>query len=343
MFSYFYGSFAFAAACLTAAFFIGFGINLQTAISCVISTAIIATMETTFSVDNSVLNARILRKMSRFWQKMFVTVGIMVAVFGMRIVMPIVIVMISSGKSFHEAFIIATTEPKHFEEILSDCHYLIMGFGFSFLGMVAIDYFTADDNEVQWLGFENFISKTPDILKPFLYVLVIGSSTVLSLHNLSLEQSTPFMISVASGVGLKLFLNLFDRYLGEDFALTVARYGIVGFLYLEVLDASFSFDGLTAAFAVAKDFWVITLGCAIGSMFVRSCTLYMVDHDTLGKLKYLEPAAFYSIAFLVLTMVASVNHIELSELVVGLGSSGIILAGVIHSLKEKNKSELVQV
>ncbi|MFP3409590.1 DUF475 domain-containing protein, partial [Pseudomonas sp. SIMBA_065] len=54
----------------------------------------------------------------------------------------------------------------------------------------------------------------------------------------------------------------------------IMKGGIIGFLYLEVLDASFSFDGVIGAFAITNDVIVIMLGLAIGAMFVRSMTIF---------------------------------------------------------------------
>ena len=340
MFKYLYSTFAITVFCLSASFFIGFNISLAMGLSMLWSTAVIGTMETTFSVDNAVVNSRILKNMTEFWQKMFVTIGIAIAVFGMRFCIPILIIKIASGHTLTESFYIATHNPEEFEQTILGCHYLIMGFGFSFLGLIAIDFFL-NENENYILPFEKYLTQMPNLLKPFVKFAVLVGITVGTLPNLAYEQWLPFMLSVSSGFVLKFVLDLFEMYFGEDFALVVAKRGLIGFLYLEVLDASFSFDGLTSAFAVTKDFWCITLGCAIGSVFVRSLTLYMVDHKTITKLKYLEPAAFYSIAFLVITMALSVNHIELSETTVGIGSSLFIALGVFLSLRH-NKQQALQ-
>jgi hypothetical protein len=64
---------------------------------------------------------------------------------------------------------------------------------------------------------------------------------------------------------------------GGDVGDMVKRGGIGGFLYLEVLDASFSFDGVIGAFAITNDVVIIMLGLAIGAMFVRSLTVYLVE------------------------------------------------------------------
>jgi hypothetical protein len=57
---------------------------------------------------------------------------------------------------------------------------------------------------------------------------------------------------------------------------TMAKAGLSLFLYLEVLDASFSFDGVVGAFALSKNIFIIALGLGIGAMFVRSLTIMLV-------------------------------------------------------------------
>ena len=73
------------------------------------------------------------------------------------------------------------------------------------------------------------------------------------------------------------------------------RSGAASFLYLEVLDASFSFDGVIGAFALSNNLFIIAIGLGIGAMFVRSLTIMLVDKGTLTSYRYLEHGAFYAI------------------------------------------------
>ena len=78
--------------------------------------------------------------------------------------------------------------------------------------------------------------------------------------------------------------------------------GLMGFCYLEVLDASFSLDGVLGAFAITSDIIIIFTGLAIGALYVRSMTIYLVKHKVLSKIKYLEHGAFYAIGFLAVVL-----------------------------------------
>ena len=104
----------------------------------------------------------------------------------------------------------------------------------------------------------------------------------------------------------------------------VVRSGLGAFLYLNVLDASFSLDGVIGAFALTNNMVIIALGLSIGAIFVRSLTVMMVDHGTLSEYRYLEHGAFWAILALAAIMLMSAR-IEVPETVTGL--IGAVLIG----------------
>ena len=81
------------------------------------------------------------------------------------------------------------------------------------------------------------------------------------------------------------------------------------FVYLEVLDATFSFDGVVGAFAFTINLLLILIGMGIGAVVVRELTVKGVD--TIGKYKYLKNGALTSIGFLGLFMLVESFGIEL--------------------------------
>ena len=113
-----------------------------------------------------------------------------------------------------------------------------------------------------------------------------------------------------------------------------AQGGFGAFLYLEVLDASFSFDGVIGAFALTHNLFLIAIGLGIGAMYVRSMTIMLVERRTLSQFRYLEHGAFYSILVLSMIMFAqTLWHIP--ELVTGVLGSGFIglalFSSVLHN------------
>ena len=88
-------------------------------------------------------------------------------------------------------------------------------------------------------------------------------------------------------------------------------------IYLEVLDASFSFDGVIGAFALTHNLFIIAIGLGIGAMYVRSMTIMLVERGTLAEYRFLEHGAFYAIiALSVIMFVQPLMHIP--EVITGL-------------------------
>jgi hypothetical protein len=118
----------------------------------------------------------------------------------------------------------------------------------------------------------------------------------------------------------------------------VKRGGIGAFLYLEVLDASFSFDGVIGAFAITSDVVIIMLGLAIGAMFVRSMTVFLVKQGTLDEFVYLEHGAHYAIGILAVIMLASMKF-HIPELFTGLVGVAFIVASLWSSIRHKKQQQ----
>jgi hypothetical protein len=129
----------------------------------------------------------------------------------------------------------------------------------------------------------------------------------------------------------------------------ISQGSIGGFIYLEVLDASFSFDGVIGSFAITNDVVIIMLGLAIGAMFVRSLTVFLVHKGTLDEFVFLEHGAHYAIGILAVIMFASVQY-EIPEWFTGLSGVAFILVSLwssvryrrrIEAEREQGKAELV--
>ena len=106
------------------------------------------------------------------------------------------------------------------------------------------------------------------------------------------------------------------------------------FMYLEILDASFSFDGVLGAFAITNEVILIAVGLGIGAVWVRSLTVFMVRHGTLDAYKFLEHGAHYAIGILALAMLGSLLY-QVPEAVTGAVGIGLIGASLYSSVKTK--------
>ena len=288
--------------------------------------AVLAILEVSLSFDNAAVNASILKDMDPVWQQRFLTWGIAIAVFGMRIVFPILIVMVAASLGPVDAVRLALSEPAEYQRIVSDAHIGLMGFGGAFLGMVGLSFFFDDEKELNWIGtIERPLAKVADIEAIAIGLVLLA--TWITSTMLSDADALTFVISAIAGLLTFLVVEIVNHVLEPPTPSTgdVARAGFGAFLYLEVLDASFSFDGVIGAFALTNNLIVIAIGLGIGAMFVRSMTVYLVRQGTMSEYRYLEHGAFYAIlALAVIMYINTFAHIP--EVITGL--IGAVLIGL---------------
>jgi len=321
---------------------------------------ILSILEISLSFDNAVINATVLRRMSDFWQKIFLTIGIVIAVFGMRLVFPLVIVWAASGLGPVAALDLALNPPADdaayfangepsYETILTDAHPQIAAFGGMFLLMLFLG-FIFEEREITWLSWlEKPLARIGKLDQ--LSVVVAGIVLVLSGSFLAADDKvSTVMISGVLGMityiavnGLGELFNLPEE--GEEgeevttksggpteFAKATGKAGFFLFLYLEVLDASFSFDGVIGAFAITADPIIIALGLGfVGAMFVRSITVFLVRKGTLSDYVYLEHGAHWAIGALAVILMVSIG-VHINEIITGLVGVFLIGAAFISSL-----------
>lgn len=314
-----------------------------------LSAALIAAMliiiELTFSFDNAIINARTLTTMSPFWQRMFMTVGIVIAVFGMRIVFPILIVMFTSGLPWDQVIGLALNQPDKYAEVLQRAHPSIAAFGGMFLLMLALHFFFDATRDVRWLA--SIERPLQAIGRKWMHALVC--IVLLLIIVLLPENHHPTETLSAGLIGIVVYLiihgasELFTRQheraekkAGKQLQ-RAAMAGLASFIYLEVLDASFSFDGVIGAFAVTKDVILIAVGLGVGALWVRSLTLFIVHRRVLHTYRYLEHAAHYVIAALACTLLLGLFY-EIPEAAVGIIGLLVIAAAIASSIRD-NKAD----
>ncbi|MGH3392379.1 MAG: DUF475 domain-containing protein [Actinomadura sp.] len=318
-----------------------------------LTVAILAILEISLSFDNAVVNATVLERMSVFWQKMFLTVGIAIAVFGMRLVFPLLVVGITAKLGPIEAIELALNDEEAYAARLEAAYPMIAAFGGMFLLMIFLD-FVFQERADRWLGWlERPLARIGrlnqlSVLVSMLALTAVGGYTA--------ENPGQVMIAGVLGIvtymavkGLGDFFESESDEGGDDDAaddeaepkkVQVRGSGVVGatgkagfflFLYTNVLDASFSFDGVIGAFAISTELFVIALGLGIGAMYIRSLTVYLVREGTLAEYVYLEHGAHWAIGALAVTMLVSISH-HVPELISGGAGVGLILAAFISSI-----------
>jgi len=340
---HFRGSFLVTVVCLSLAAWWGYEHGgLSGALTALGIATILSIMEVSLSFDNAVVNASVLKGWNEFWLKLFLGLGMIIAVFGMRLVFPLVIVAVAADLGATEVWNLALTDPKSFSGHLTAHHAEVAAFGGMFLLLVFLNFLLDDEKETHWLG--NFEQKLGALGRvSSIAVMVALASLLFASTYVDEAQRMVVLIAGVWGilvyVGVDMISSLLEKSESDENSNVgdmVKRGGIGGFLYLEVLDASFSFDGVIGAFAITSDVVIIMLGLAIGAMFVRSMTVYLVRKGTLDEFVYLEHGAHYAIGILAVIMLVSMKF-HVPELVTGLTGVAFIAASLWSSIQYKKK------
>ena len=338
---HFRASFIISIICFSIAFYWGYvngGVSNGSA--CAMIALILSVLEVSLSFDNAVVNASILKRMNEQWQRYFLTWGILIAVFGMRLVFPISIVQFATGIDFMSVATMAINEPANYAHHLTSAHVQIAAFGGMFLLMVFFGFLFDDNRELVWLGY--FERKFSSFGKLESIEIICSLLILLGMQQLlAPEDRLTALYSGISGVILFVIVDsmaaLFeDEEEGEEVSDAIKRGSMMSFIYLEILDASFSFDGVIGAFAITQDVVTIMLGLAVGAMFVRSLTVYLVHQGTLDQYVFLEHGAHYAIGALAAIMLVSMKH-EIPEVVTGLVGALFIGLSILSSIVYKRK------
>jgi len=301
---------------------------------------ILLILEVTFSFDNAVINSKVLSRLSPFWQNLFLTVGIVFAVFVVRFILPILIVMFSGDASFNEVINMALNEPDKYSHTLHDAAPLIDAFGGTFLIMIGISYFMDLEKEIHWLEkTEKWLSKFGNYESFKILVMLVVALVLYATVNEKFHVAV--LLSSVIAVVIHIALDLFGQYFSKkqsQAAKLVGGAAFASFLYLNVLDASFSLDGVIGAFAITNHIILIMAGLGAGALWVRSLTVYLTRTGTLGKYLYLEHGAHWAILALGIIMISKLYGIELSEWFTGLIGLVIIIAAFMSSLWDKKRT-----
>ncbi len=335
---YFRGAFAVTAAGLLASFWLGWaeGGGIDDAMTTFVIGLALAVLEISLSFDNAIINANTLRTMQPVWRQRFLTWGMLIAVFGMRLVLPVVIVAVAAGIGPLAALHMAIFRPGAYAHTLEAAHLQIAAFGGTFLMMVALHYFIDEHKEVDWFARLECRLRACATIQGLevAFVLIVILSFAAMLPS---GQADGYMLASVSGLLTYSAVRALGRALdGQRGVQRVAAMGGLGaFLYLEVLDASFSFDGVVGAFAMTSDPFLIAIGLGIGAMYVRSMTVMMVERQTLAQFRYLEHGAFYSILILSVIMFVE-TQIDVSEMATG-GIGVLLISASLWSSIRHNK------
>lgn len=306
-----------------------------------ITTLFLIAVEMAISFDNAIVNAKVLTKLSRFWQQIFLTVGIFIAIFVVRFLLPIVIVMFTAHLSFGEVFNLALNDTAKYGEKLNDAHVIIAGFGGSFLLALSVYFLLDKERKVYWIKqIEQPLSKLGGKfwLPP---VIVIAIILVISLfvHHDTQDFIRAGIFGTLTYTFIKSVLDFAERFAPTGKKHYTGWPAFLGFLYLELLDASFSLDGVLGAFAITNKVLLIALGLGVGAFWVRSFTIMMVRRGTLTVYKYLDHGAHYAILILSLSLlIGSIQ--KLPSAFIGTSCIAVILISFWASRRSNHNQKI---
>lgn len=330
---------------------------------------ILAILEISLSFDNAVVNATVLQRMNPYWQRIFLTVGVLIAVFGMRLLFPLIVVTIAGHISPVGAINLALHHPHQYAVKLTQAHPAIGAFGGIFLLMIFLD-FLFEDQEIKWLvPIERQLAKIGKLDQSSVIIALLF--LIIAATTFARQDAIKVLLSGAAGLATYLAVSslstLFEadeeEILGDDedaaeerggahgddedaadsapqvrVPRNLARLGLFTFLYLEVLDASFSFDGVVGAFAITDMIFVIALGLGIGACYIRALTVYLVRKGTLAEYVYLEHGAHWAIGALAVLLFITIR-VHVPDIVTGLIGVGFIGAALISSIVRNRRAD----
>jgi len=268
-------------------------------ISFVVITLGLCLFEAVSSLDNAIINAEVLSTMQERARRWFLMWGMLFAVFFVRGFLPWLIVWVSvPGIGFFDAFTaFFSGDPAVQESIEKSAPFLLMGGGifllFLFLHWVFLEA------KSYGLAIEPFFEKRGvwfySIVSIVLLVTVWYAMKIDSMLGFAaVVGSTTFFITH----GFKSQAEEAEKSLSTKKMTDIAK-----IMYLEVIDLTFSIDGVLGAFAFTLIVPIILVGNGLGAILVRQLTIKNID--TLKKYVFMKNGAMYSIMFLGVIMMMS--------------------------------------
>lgn len=301
-----------------------------------LTTLILVVIEVVFSFDNAIVNAKVLGRMSPAWQSAFLTIGIVIAIFGMRLLFPLVIVGLAAHLGLADVWNLALSHPHEYASKLHAAHPLISSFGGAFLLLLSLEFFLNGWHDVLWLeAVERNLRKLRSIWLPAAITVVAVSVLALLSKDNGGDILRAGLLGATTFIAVQLFSALLSR--GQPRAKHLTGWAAFAlFMYLQVLDASFSFDGVIGAFAITDKVVLIAAGLGIGALWVRSLTVYMVRRGTLSQYIYVEHGAYYTIAVLAVALLLGL-FVEIPDAITGIIGLGIIGSALAASVQARSK------
>ena len=213
------------------------------------------------------------------------------------------IVVMTTHLNLWEVLQLAMRSPQEYSQHLDKAHVSFSIFGGLFLWQVFCGFFFNNNKKIDWFFKIEYFLKKIGKWKVNLFLLPMAILCLLQYFMPANQQKT-VILSGACAIGLFFFLHFFILLLQKKREQSTST-GILPFLYLEILDVSFSLDGVISAFAITTDLVILFIGLSIGAVFVRSITIFLAEKGVMKQFIYLEHGAYYAIGILSVIMLSS--------------------------------------
>jgi len=281
------------------------------------------------SVDNAVVNADVLATMQPKWRKWFLFWGLFIAVFLVRGLLPWLIVFMANPQLGPIGALTASfsANANVSASLERSAPILLLGGGI-FLVLLFVHWLFLEEKELG-LSVEKFFADHG------LWFYSVASTVLMVTVWFSLKREP--MLAFAACVGTTVFFltHGFKQYAeraeremtsGSNHLSDISK-----LLYLEVIDATFSIDGVIGAFAFTMSVPVIILGNGLGALVVRELTVHGVDK--IRKHPLVKNGAMYSIGILGTLMMAKSFGLDVPDYVAPI--STFVIVGLFFWLSVK--------
>jgi hypothetical protein len=246
------------------------------------------------SIDNAIVNAHVLKTIPEQYRRLFVLWGFLFGVVGVRGLLPFTIVWLANTQlSLFQAIHLTLSDPDLMAKSVEQSKALLLVGGGMYLVMVFLAWLFLEEKKYAFL-VEHFIHRQ----SVWFYAVSMGLITAVTYF--AITRGHHPLMPLATQVGVTAF------FVAEGFRRNAeqAEESLHGpnlsalskLLYLEVLDASFSIDGVVGAFAFTMNVILILIGNGVGAIVVRAGTV--LGTDFVQKFAYLKNGAMYSIGML---------------------------------------------
>lgn len=291
--------------------------------------------ETISSIDNAIINAEVLSTMGQWARRWFLTWGLLFAVVVVRFMLPWLIVWIGTPSLGPIGALTATfsSDPQVIEAIEAFAPILLIGGG-TFLVFLFLHWIFLEEKHFGLRGECYIASKG-------VWFFAIVSILLAALVWFALKRDPMMAFGAVIGSTAFFIVHGFRQNAEEQERKMMGGNisDISKLFYLEVIDATFSIDGVVGAFAFTLSVPLILIGNGIGALVVRELTIRNVER--IKRFVFLKNGAMYSIMVLGIIMIADSFGVHIPAWLSPVATFGIVgffLAKSIRFIREQEKN-----